>query len=203
MIKTTKESNKHHEFWEWFRVNSELYFEPDKLKESHFKQLLGKLKIIDKHLTFEIGPVEDMGKRQLIISANGITSAFDTVLNLVNKAPEFDRWEVLSFRQRRPDAFDEVRINDLAVKKDDVFFKYAKDFGRIELEMHVRNYDEDREEYNLAALIILDHLLGEYDTEMRISSICFEILNENEKSDLFPISMLPEIVDEYYLEFHN
>ncbi|MCC5931232.1 MAG: hypothetical protein JJU28_18430 [Cyclobacteriaceae bacterium] len=191
------------DFWEWFTENSELYFEPDSLREKHFECLLQKLKRIDKNLTFEIGPLNETGKRQLIISANGILSSFTSVMAMVEKAPSLTLWEVLPFRQRKPDAFDEVRIGNISVKKKDVFFKYAKDFGKIELELFIDGYKDEDDTYKAAAFIILDHVLGEYDTEMKISSICFHMLDELNHNGLFPIDKLPELVDEYKLEFNN
>lgn len=191
------------DFWEWFTENNELYFEPDALEETHFECLLQRLKKIDKNLTFEIGPVNQAGKRELIISANGILSSFTSVMAMVEKAPSLTLWEVLPFRQRKPDAFDEVRIGNISVKKKDVFFKYAKDFGKIELELFIKGYIDENDTYKAAAFIILDHILGEYDTEMKISSIYFNSLNELNQNGLFPIDKLPALVDDYKLEFNN
>lgn len=61
------------------------HFETD--QEKTFDKLSAELKKANPDLTFEFGPVEN-GKREFVISAAGIKTAFPYVESLFNSAPK-------------------------------------------------------------------------------------------------------------------
>ena len=74
----TKKGTPQDEFWKWFaKHEAELYdFEVDRKKV--FDQLAVELSKINSDLTFEFGPKNP--KRDFVISAGGIKSAFPAVV---------------------------------------------------------------------------------------------------------------------------
>lgn len=83
------------EFWTWFKENEKSYTFLHSVEENLKEELLDKFmkqlhRYCDK-LYFEIGGYTDEGQ-ELIITAEGDTSYFDEVEDLVNSAPEINGW---------------------------------------------------------------------------------------------------------------
>src|SRR5258705_9521609 len=87
-------------FWKWFIKNERRLFEFDTAQEKIFGELSKELKKVHGDLTFEFGPVQD-GKREFVLSAGGIKSAFPSVESLYAKAPPLPRWVWVKYRPRR------------------------------------------------------------------------------------------------------
>lgn len=196
---TTK--NKEQTFWNWFSKNEDLYFHFEKNQEVLFSKLKAELEKIHPDLVFEFSPIFEDGTREFIISADGIKSVFPVVTDLVKQAPTLTNWKIIAFRQPHNDV-TAINYQDLTINFEDVFFRYAKDSGQIGLELNIRGFYESPE-WSVAAFILLDNILGEYDTEMSLSYIDKKVLNENEVNSLFPITALPKVIREYQLELNN
>ena len=87
-------------FWSWFEKNEKRLFTFETDRDRVFNELAGKLKQVHESVTFEFGPVED-GKREFVISADGIKDAFPAVEKLYALAPKLPRWKFIKFRPRR------------------------------------------------------------------------------------------------------
>lgn len=196
---TTK--NKAQNFWNWFSKNEELYFHFEKNQEILFFKLKTELEKIHPDLVFEFSPIFENGIREFVISADGIKSIFPIVIDLVKQAPTFKNWKVIPFRQPHDDV-TAINYQDLTINFEDVFFRYAKDSGQIGLELNIRGFYESPE-WSVAVFILLDNVLGEYDTEMSLSYIDKKVLNENEVNSLFPITALLKVIREYQSELNN
>jgi hypothetical protein len=89
------------EFWTWFEWNCEDYFQLDKDKyEILLHRLASKLSRYRPDLVFEFNAEIDKGRREFIIRADGITSAFPAVMRLVEVAIPLEKFNVIAFRQR-------------------------------------------------------------------------------------------------------
>jgi len=156
-------------FWEWFTKHSNKYFNFENNQDELFTKLKNQLNSIDSNLVFEFSPIFNNGLREFIISADGIKSSFPSVIDLVEKAPKLSNWKIIAFRQPH---YGTTRINyeNLVVKFEDVYFRFAKDNGQIALELNIRGFYESPE-WTGAAFILLDNLLGEYHAEMSLSAI--------------------------------
>ena len=196
---TTK--NKEQTFWNWFSKNEELYFHFEKNQEVLFSKLKTELEKIHPDLVFEFSPIFENGIREFVISADDIKSIFPIVVDLVKQAPTFKNWKVIAFRQPHNDV-TAINYQDLTINFEDIFFRYAKDSGQIGLELNIRGFYESPE-WSAAVFILLDNVLGEYDTEMSLSYIDKKVLNENEVNSLFPITALPKVIREYQSELNN
>ena len=188
-------------FWVWFKKNSDAYFHFERNQDFLFHNLKSELNKIHSDLVFEFSPILQDGKREFVISADGIKSIFPVVETLTAKAPSLDKWHIVAFRQPRKE-INQITYDNLTIYFDDVFFRYGKDNGQIALELNIRGFYESPE-WTGATFILLDNVLGEYHTEMSLSRIEKRLLNEQEVKDLYPITDLPKVVQGYYSELNN
>jgi hypothetical protein len=196
-----QKKNKAQIFWDWFIKNEDAYFCFEKNQDALFTKLKVELEKINLNIVFEFSPILKDGTREFVISADGVKSTFPIVADLVKQAPSLKRWKIIAFRQPHFD-ITHIYYQDLIINFNDVFFRYAKDNGQINLELNIRGFYESPE-WASAVFILLDNILGEYDTEMYLSYIDKKELNENEVEKLFPIRILPQIIKEYQFELNN
>ncbi len=90
-------------FWKWFsRENYKYLFlneMTDEEKEPLLDEFLFHLHKYHKELFFEIGGRSDDEKLEVVITACGDKRYFDKVTQLVEKAPHFEDWEIIAFKQ--------------------------------------------------------------------------------------------------------
>jgi len=196
-----KRKSKEEIFWNWFSQNASAYHSFEKNQNELFAKLKAELEKIHPDIVFEFSPIFNDGTREFVISADGIKSVFPIVSNLVAKAPELKNWKTVAFRQPHKN-ITQIKYQNLIVKLDDVFFRYGKDNGRIELELNIRGYYASPE-WTAAIFILLDNVLGEFSATYDISSIDKRIISENDVENLFPIRLLPQILKSYKEEFNN
>lgn len=201
MIKLFEQKTKQKKFWAWFSKNSDLYFDFEKNREELFDTLNKKLNEVDENLTFEFSPILDNGKREFVVSADGIKSSFPAVIQLTDHAPLLDKWIVVPFRQSHME-YTQINYKDILLDFKDVFFRYSKDNGKLGIELNIRGYKDDNV-WGIASYLLLNAVLGEYDTEMNISWIERKKLDETEINILYSINELPAIMVEYKKEREN
>lgn len=189
------QETKEQEFWNWFSKNSEQYFHFEDNQNKLFNELGIKLAEVDKGLTFEFSPIFNNAERELVISADGIKSVFPAVVKLVNAAPHIDKWKIVAFRQPHLEN-SQISIKSAKIDFKDVYFKYEKDGNKLGLELHIKGY-KDNDDWVAASFLILDTILGEYDTEMNVSWIERKKLNNAEIKHLLPITDLPKIMNDF------
>jgi hypothetical protein len=159
-------------FWKWFAQHAKQVDEIRTAKESIADELAAQLHRVDPALTFELGPPG--APRELIISADGILSAFGAVKSLVAVAPPIPGWTVIAFRQRKRPLF-EIRLGDgTKLRPEDVWFT-AQSRGRsekLDVYFFVKNFETRNPASTRQALyLLLDDVLGEYEVETRIGGI--------------------------------
>jgi len=91
-----KRTTPEQDFWDWFQANEETLFTftPD-LQEAldRIDRINAKMRNVHSSMCSEVGLVlEEGGKRELIISADGNPDAFPAVERLFSQAPKLDRW---------------------------------------------------------------------------------------------------------------
>ncbi|MEW4212128.1 hypothetical protein Q0O85_26790 [Priestia megaterium] len=183
------------EFWSWFEKNSEEYFQLD---EKNYDLLFNKLGLqlskYHKDLTFEFSVEMDQGKREFIISAEGMVSAFPAVIKLVEEAPSLEKFNVVAFRQRQ-DSEQEIYFEDIVLNTEDIFFTYREDkqMDCLDIVIYIKGYSEENDQFIAAAFIMLDSLIGEYDVGVKLGEINFEPYQEEKEAE--PILNLVSLVD--------
>jgi hypothetical protein len=87
-------------FWRWFQNHQDMLYDFERNQAQVFGELSTELHRVNSDLTFEFGPIEN-GRRELVISADGIRAAFPAVQALYAAAPSLPRWKLTKFRPRR------------------------------------------------------------------------------------------------------
>jgi hypothetical protein len=160
--KTTKEQ----QFWKWFVDNSNRIFNFESDREAIFDELASHMHKVNQDLTFEFSSIDD-GKREFIVSADGVREAFSAVRSLVDVAPVLEQWIIIPFRP--PKDIGVVRIGNYSLGPDDVWFSHEPDGERVGLTLYIRDLtDENERVATQAAFILLDGALGEYDVEEKV-----------------------------------
>ena len=195
MISTLKNNTPEQLFWQWFEKKSArlMNFESD--QEEIFDELADQMRQVHPDLTFEFGPVID-GKREFVVSADGIRAAFPAVKNLVDAAPSLEEWTIIPFRPPKGTGFI-IQIGDYSLGPENVWFSYEQNGDRIGLILYIEGLSAENEDAAAqASFILLDSALGEYAVEEKIGFIEIIALPDDPKVfDLHPFASIREIVE--------
>jgi hypothetical protein len=179
-------------FWKWFVEHEAELFDFESDPERIFRQLAAALHRVHPDLTFEFGPKQE--KREFVISAGGIKSAFPAVVALAKAAPELPRWRVTAFRPRRWPV-NVVEMEGKRVDPDEVHFSLLSNGTKAGIHLFVPDFREGDAVLTQIAYLLLDEALGEYDVETRLGLI--EILPPEAQSEeeRYPLAELPTQFD--------
>jgi hypothetical protein len=184
-------------FWKWFTTNDARLFAVETDQPAIFDEVSKQLSLVNKDLTFELGPVQD-GKREFVISAGGIASAFPAVEALYSKAPSLSRWEWVKFRPRRLPLSD-LQYGTTQVKVDDVRYLLAKDGNKVGIMLFFDGYSEkEKDNYDQLSYLFLDEALGEYAIETQVGFIEAQSRSSAFYSKSSPLRQLPIQFDNYW-----
>jgi len=157
------------DFWKWFQSNEDRLFNFEKNREQTFDMLGAEMHKLNPSLTFEFGPIED-GKREFVISADGVKEAFPQVEALYAAAPSLPRWKFIRFRPRRKPM--DVKYGGVSVRAASVTVQLVQNGQVADVTVFIPNYSEaDRKTFGAIAFLLLDGALGEYDVETRVGQI--------------------------------
>jgi hypothetical protein len=185
-------------FWKWFVKHSDELFNFEADQQRIFDELATQLKKVHESLTFEFGPIQN-NKREFIVSADGIRSAFPFVQKLVAISPKMDRWSVIPFRPPKG-LMNSIQFEDYILYPQDVWFKHEKDGDRTGLVIYIKNFSENNEiQAKSAVFIMLDSALGEYNVETMVGFIEFMPLAD--RPDALGLLPFEKINDIFNLTF--
>jgi hypothetical protein len=180
-------------FWTWFQQHDSALFAVKSGSESICDELSRQLHSIHPDLTFEFGPVES-GKREFVISADGIKGAFPAVLALGAAAPSLSRWTIVRFRPPRPDV---TQINVAGVQLDarSTEFLAEPDADRTGLTISVPGYKPTPDKtYERAAYVLLDGMLGEYTVETAVGFVEIVAPKGRPAGQWRPLTQVQEVI---------
>lgn len=179
-------------FWKWFRSNEGALFDFERDREAIFDRLAAEMHKLNPSLTFEFGPIEG-GRREFVISADGIKEAFPEVQALYAAAPSLPRWKFTKFRPRRSPL--DVNYGNVSVQASSVRVQMKKNGQVVDLTVFMPNYtEENREACTAIAFLLLDGALGEYDVETRVGQIRVGATS-NDTEQLYSLKALPGAFD--------
>jgi hypothetical protein len=160
--------------------------------EPTMTKLHNQLKRIHPGLVFEFEV--QCAPRSFVVSADGDSSLFPTVLDVVERAPPLPGWKVLAFRQPgRADVSIEMR--GVRLGPDDISAAVRPHAGLADITLFVRDYSaENGEALGHAAFILLDNALGEFLVETAIGGLELRPLAEA-PADSIPMAELLSAVD--------
>ena len=189
-----KQDSKEAAFWHWFQANESRLFDFEENQERVFDELQTQLHRIQPSLTFEFGPKQD-GKREFVISADGIREAFPAVIDLANAAPPLPRWTITKFRPRR--GFQSaVTLNGLRISPEQVEFTIEPDGDKNGITLFIEAYNpSEHEKYAGVVYLMLDQTLGEYDVETKVGFIELKSRSAQSKLAKQPFSALAQSFD--------
>lgn len=186
--------NKVDAFWQWFSVNEESYFDLAlDGREELFELLHRNLKKVNKHLVFEFSVEPENGKREFIISADGIMEAFDGVFDLYETAPNLARFIVIPFRQASEEEFS-INWGDIELTRDDVYYIAHKDVEReeVNLTLYIKGLtNENTDELMPVVFLLLDSVIGEYNMGVHVGTVKCHPFKEHTNAQ--PIMKLKEL----------
>lgn len=186
--------DRNQQFWNWFSANADSYFNFENDQERLFGELSKHLSKVSPYATFLFSPIEN-GKREFILSPDGIRAGAQVIKDLVAAAPKFDTWNIVAFRPRI--ALEQVSFEGINLARSDVKYEYAfQENNLIKLELYVPGYEESQKEaYMGAAFLLLDAVIGEYDVITKIGVIEFKTASIEPNEGLRPLTSLAELVD--------
>lgn len=190
------------DFWIWFIKNEERIFSYEKDQESIFNELSNQLFNVNQYLVFELSSVLGDGKRDFIISADGMISAFAAVERLYSRAPALKNWNIIKFRPKRTPT-DHLQIGDKNINLDDVYFTVSKSEKpyKVDVQLLFRYFEEsERNVFSQVSFLLLDQALGEYDTEMKIGFVDCESTDSACFVQSQPFKKLQDNFDNIYEE---
>lgn len=179
-------------FWQWFKDNESSLYDFEKDQERTFDRLSAELHKVNPNLTFEFGPKKD-GKRDFVISADGIREVFPAVEALFASAPPLPHWRVIKFRPRR-DPMD-ISLGGVTVKAETVLIEVIPNSGKADLTVTMPGYaQETSNACKQIGYLMLDQALGEYDVETRVGGISF-VATPISGNKTVHLKQLPKVVD--------
>ena len=183
-------------FWNWFEKNEKMLFSFETNQDRVFGELAAKMQRVQESVTFEFGPVVE-GKREFVISADGIKDAFPAVERLYASAPKLPRWVFIKFRPRR--APMDVDYEGVKVKVEDVFCTVEPDRNKAGITVYIRGYQLSRKkQYTGIAFLMLDQALGEYDVETKVGFIEVRDFAEGSNLEKKPLNEVTQIFDAFW-----
>jgi len=195
MFSTSRNNTPEKLFWQWFEKNSAKLMKFESDRDATFDELTDQLRQVHPDLTFEFGPIIN-GKREFVVSADGIRDAFPAVKSLVDAAPSLEEWIIIPFRPPKGTEFI-IQIGDYSLGAEDIWFSYEPDGDRIGLILYIKGLSVENEDVAAqASFILLDGALGEYAVEEKIGFIERIALPDDPKVfDLHPFASIREIVE--------
>jgi hypothetical protein len=182
-------------FWTWFAANEARLFALQGASDPILGELDRELHRVHADLTYEIGPEHD-GRRDFVISADGLKAAFPAVEAVHAAAPSLPRWQWVKFRPRRAFLHD-LDIGGLAIKPDDVRYVLARDGARVGIVLFFAGYTEaEHRRYGQAGFLLLDEALGEYAIETEVGFIEFHGPDSPLFAQSHPLRGLPAHFDQ-------
>jgi hypothetical protein len=196
-LASTASASPETDFWAWFKKEEPRLFTFESNQEAVFDSLGKAMHRVNPDLTFEFGPVVD-GKREFVISAGGIASAFPAVESLFRAAPSLPRWTWVKFRPRREGMFD-VGFAGKTVKVGDIRYLMAKDEARVGVMLFFKDYKEsEKETFGQIGFLMLDQAVGEFAVETQIGFIEFANHDSSYFKQSRPFAEFRDHFDEYW-----
>ena len=186
--------DRNKEFWSWFTKHaSYLHQNLETDTENIALDIKTHLQEVDENIEFEIPFEYDSENRPLIISADGDYSLFGKVIEFVESAPSIDGWDVIAFRPRLHQRNQVIDLDGLSLDYHDVFFRYTVD-ELLHLDVYIDGYDQKDQRYVHLYFLLLDSLIGEFDSVTLIKETKVHPLKDKLGLHAFP--ELLQIVDE-------
>jgi hypothetical protein len=205
LFKNKENGTPEENFWAWFQKNESRIFAVDvadtSSRDTIFDELASNMHKVNKDLTFEFSPVLPNGKREFVISADGIKSAFPAVESLHKQAPILERWTWVKFRPRASIKGFKIEMHGRIISTEDVNYLLFKvdNKNKVGIMMFFDGYNEENKNtFGQIGFILLDSTLGEYAVETQVDFVEFQSRESEFFSKSMPLDELQAHFDEYF-----
>ncbi len=158
-------------FWSWFTAHQASFRDPGHLDPAEYDALTAQVRTIEPDLIAELGQTP-IGGSLLVISADGLQSAFPAVKATVAAAPRIPDWQVVAFRQ--PDAAPDwqLQLSGLTVSCADVRVQWRGTAAHADVDVWMPLPPETpTDTLGQFGFLALDQAIGEYATETQIGEL--------------------------------
>jgi hypothetical protein len=190
------------EFWNWFGKNEETFYN---INEDNSKQIidsiLSQLRTIQTGLEVEISVAYSNGIRDLILSAAGDKNKFRIVQSIAEKAPKFNKWRIIAFRQRAQEGFKLIFYN-VTMDPSQIYCLPIVTQNTLDLIVYINGYkSHDENLINYYCIKTMDSLIGEYDCVMSVRNYNFRDISEMPKNQsVIKLKDFPDFLDNFKKE---
>ncbi len=190
------DSKKVSDFWNYIAKN-----EASISSEQNIVLLLDEIKFelnkVHRDLVFEFSAVSTQ-PRHFVISADGIKANFPAVEELVRSAPQFQKLEIIAFRQPVEGPLPEVlQLGEASIRAEDLSFLFFTDRNLFDLVLiHDAFATAKRDRAAAISFLYLDASVGEFRVATEIGAIDF--MSQDSVPAFYkplPIERLPDALD--------
>jgi hypothetical protein len=136
---------------------------------------------------------------KLVLTAHGAKEDFEDLMALVQSSPQLPDVEVEAFRQRWGEGFS-MRMNDFELASSEILVKHEPYRGLVALEIgFAKPIPMDMQDHaHRMSLIMLDHILGEYDFAVKVGAIDYVEADAQADFDGVPLDDFVPVFDAYW-----
>jgi Family of unknown function (DUF695) len=191
-------------FWQWFQANAgrlrtSMFGKDEQAREAASEELRESIQKVQPGFIIELGPREEGGPAEVIVSADGKPELVDGVKDFVAAAPEMPGWHVTAFRARMENIADlAISIQGEDISSEDIWFEVAEHEDGLNLTLHVRGLKpNNRRIRGLGAILLAQHAVGELDSLTLVNNLEVEPLPADPAAaGLHPFQDLTGVFDE-------
>lgn len=185
-------------FWKWVSENSErLFLRLEKESIAVVEEMGKRLKEDCPDLFCEIGKLKDDPYATLVITVDGRRENISVAQDVVKNAPDLPRWKVIAFRQRGNMDSLEIRMgDDISLSISDLHCQaFVGPHGELGVTLLLSDMEDPENDRRAgAAVLLMDHAIGEYDAMTAIRSLSIEPFKED-LPGIMPLDELPSFID--------
>ena len=173
------------DFWIWLanhKGSLEAFLKSDFSDPQPYEDLCVELETYCDLLIPEL-TIEENGDHVLIISCDGRKEGIPWVEELCAAFPVITGWKTCKYRQGI--GFLPAIIDGVQFEEDEILLRYSivPDTGQFDVKIYCKGYQKEDRRYGIAALIYLDHSIGEYNTMTQVRYVDVYPLIEGEYED--------------------
>lgn len=152
------------DFWIWFanhKVPIEAFLKSDFSNPQPYEDLCTELERYCDLLVPEL-TIEKDNEHVLIISCDGQKEGIEWVEELCDAFPVISGWTTRKYRQAV--GFLPASIDGIRFEEDEILLRYeiVSETGELDVNIYCKGYSPEDRRYGVAALIYLDHSVGEF-----------------------------------------
>lgn len=151
-------------------------------------------------LAFELSGREEQALLKLILTAHGRSEHFPLLSALVAQAPALPGYQLEAFRSRSQGTDFGISMDGMNLEPRDLLVRHYADDGQVGLEIGFAEAIPEAKQDQAAgmAMIILDHVLGEYDFAVKVGCVDFVFPPEPLPVGAIPLNRFRPVFDAFW-----